>query len=245
MVLFSFAAWRFALYLWRAGATPAVCGLLMAGLPCCATTEALYVSPAVLGGTLEFGWKERHFVWCRDLFIPRACDEHKTTSLEVASVVQGQADFSEPPHTPGVRLRNFLHQRYDVAAQSPYLGLKSRAHCHGLGRGAEGGGGGGGGGGARPGPGLPGDDVLQVLVPQGDSGLPSDGPSRDCALCRNTEGCPHSGCGAHSHHRHTLGCRGQEGRREGLGCAGHGILKSASMKTGSAPVSLAMASRSR
>ena len=27
-----------------------------------------------------------------------------------------------------------------------------------------------------------GDDVLQVLVPQGDSGLPSDGPSRDCAL---------------------------------------------------------------
>ena len=142
MVLFSFAAWRFALYLWRAGATPAVCGLLMAGLPCCATTEALYVSPAVLGGTLEFGWKERHFVWCRDLFIPRACDEHKTTSLEVASVVQGQADFSEPPHTPGVRLRNFLHQRYDVAAQSPYLGLKSRAHCHGLGRGAEGGGGG-------------------------------------------------------------------------------------------------------
>lgn len=45
-------------------------------------------------------------------------------------------------------------------------------------------------------PGSPGDDVLQVLVPQGDSGLPSDGPSRDCALCRNMEGVPYGGCGA-------------------------------------------------
>ena len=40
----------------------------MAGVPHCATTEALSLSLAVLGGTLEFGWKERHFVWWRFIY---------------------------------------------------------------------------------------------------------------------------------------------------------------------------------
>ena len=134
-----------------------------------------------------------------------------------------------------------------MAAPSPYLGLKA-GNTVGVGGGREW---------ARPGPGLPSDDVLQVLVPQCDSGLPSNGPAWDCALCRDMD--VSSWClwgtqpsRAHSHPlTYTLGCKGQEERcmarakREVLGCAAHNILKSASMKMGSAPVSLAMASRSR
>lgn len=75
-----------------------------------------------------------------------------------------------------------------MAAESPYLGLKSRARCQAWGVGTLPGAGGVGGSVGKARPSSPGDDVLQVLVPQGDSGLPSDGPSRDCALCRNMEG---------------------------------------------------------
>lgn len=140
----------------------------------------------------------------------------------------------------------------------------------------------------------PGDDVLHVLVPQGDPGLPSDGSSRDCALCRDREfsvpdlstsclvscflgdvlALSQSCCFSRASDvqpappppslpslpdllreqsppppmlgRKQLDAQGCEEGGAERGWAGHDdILKSASMKMGSAPVSLAMASRSR
>ena len=64
-----------------AGSLPSVCGEqglrqlcgLLQGLTAATWKPCVCASPvsqkAVLGGAVEFGWKEWHFVWCRDLLI--------------------------------------------------------------------------------------------------------------------------------------------------------------------------------
>lgn len=85
----------------------------------------------ILDRLVHLGGRRALHVRCRDLFIPVTCYPPNVESLEMASAVQGQGYIRQPHHTPGVRLRNFLNHRYEVAAQSPYLGLKESERCQG------------------------------------------------------------------------------------------------------------------